>query len=153
MIKKEKGITLVTLMITVMIMSIIGVTLATNAYDGVALSKITKLDNDIKIIKDRVAVYYVKNDELPIKETEYTKENLEATINDLSDNDGDKYYVIDLDKLDNITLNYGNNSTEYIINEESHVIYYLPGIVYRNVTYHTIGDNSQVINHIGNSLE
>lgn len=148
--KGEKGITMLTLVITIMVLVIITGTLATNAYNSVELSKLTRLENDIKMLEDRVAVYYVKNDTLPITEAEpYKKASLSLRINDLSENDGEDYYVIDLSKLDNLTLNYGRNSTEYIINEESHVIYHLSGITYNGKIYHTIGKGEEVVTRGG----
>lgn len=150
MIKKnENGITMITLVITVLLLVIITITLAGNAYDSTQLSRLTKLDNDIKALNDRIAAYYVENEELPVYGTPYTKSSVRDIISELSVNDGDEYYKIDLSKLDNITLNYGNDylvSSEdaYIINTESHVIYYIKGVNYKGDIYHTIGKNSGV---------
>lgn len=148
-IKNEKAITMITLVVTVVVLVIITGTLATNAYDSTQLSKLTKLDNDIKALNDRIAAYYVEHEELPIYGNAYKKADLKGDIADLSGNDGEDYYTIDLSQLDNITLNYGEDylalsENSYIINEESHVIYYLKGIKYKGIVYHTTGKNSTV---------
>ncbi len=148
-IKNEKGITMITLVVTVLLLIIITGTLATNSYDSTQIAKLTKLDNDIKALNDRIAAYYVEHEELPIMGNPYSKNDLRNVISDLSGNDGDEYYTIDLSLLDNITLNYGEDyaalsENSYIINTESHVIYYLQGIRYKGVVYHTVGKNSTV---------
>ncbi len=151
MIKKnEKGITLITLVITIVILATITITLATNAYDSTQLSRLTKLDNDIKTLNDRVAVYFVEHEQLPTHGNSYSKEKLKDVIEGLSQNDGDKYYTIDLSLLDNLSLNYGQDylsfgGNSYIINEESHIIYHLEGISYKGEIFHTVGANSTVI--------
>lgn len=149
-IRKERGITLITLAITVVILIIITTTLATNSYDSLQLSRLTKLENDIKALEDRVAAYYVKYGELPVYGESFTKEELESELEDMSVNDGTNYYIIDLSLIENLTLNYGKQhdvaSTDlYIINEESHVIYYLKGIEYQGIEYHTVGKNPEVV--------
>lgn len=58
--KEEKGITMITLVITVMLMIIITGTLAANSHTNVQLSNFTKLQNDIEALNDRVAAYFVK---------------------------------------------------------------------------------------------
>ena len=148
-IKNEKGITMITLVVTVLLLIIITGTLATNSYDSTQIAKLTKLDNDIKALNDRIAAYYVEHEELPIMGNPYSKNDLRNVISDLSGNDGDEYYTIDLSLLDNITLNYGEDyaalsENSYIINTESHVISYLQGIRYKGVVYHTVGKNSTV---------
>ncbi len=150
--KNEKGITLIILVITVIVLVIVTYTLAINSYSSLELSKLTKLENDIQSLNDRVSAYFVENEKLPIYQEAgvQTKDDLRTVLNDMSVNDGEIYYVIDTDLLDNITLNYGSKyrtSTQdrFIINEESHVIYYIKGIVYDGEEYHTTGANPAVI--------
>ena len=70
--------------------------------------------------------------------------------NQISVNDAqDEYYIIDLSALENLSLNYGedyksitneNASTKediYIINKQSHHVYYVQGITFENVKYYT----------------
>jgi len=144
MIKKnEKGITMITLVITIIVLAIVTMTIATNSYDSTQLSKLTKLDNDIKALNDRIATYYLEHESdpnpllrLPLLGNAYTKDTIKKYIPDVSGNDGDEYYTIDLSLLDNLTLNYGKDylsfgADQYVINLESHIIYYWKGVTYK----------------------
>ena len=139
--KSEKGVTLAILILTVIILVILTSIIAINSNDFLKASNVTKLKNDIKALEDRVAAYYVKNNDIPKFGSAMSRS--EISIPDLSSSDGDTYYVIDLSKLDNPTLNYGKgykdttSSDKYIINEETHNIYYIRGIVYDGETYYT----------------
>ena len=154
MIKKEKGITLITLVITVVLLIIITGTLATKSMTNLQLSNLTRLQNDIEALNDRIAAYYVKCGELPYgryKENSIQKSALESVLNDMSNNDGDVYYTIDLLELDNLSLNYGEgyesmSEDRYIMNQKSHVVYYIKGINYDGQKYHTVGSNPYIGN-------
>ena len=139
-IKKEKGITMVALVITVIILLILTNVLIYNARDMVYVKNLTGLYNDIGLLREKIAEYYNEYGELPAK-TEYTNTNRLSGI--LSrNNDTGKFYVIDLEAMNGITLNYGkdyekiksdstnvNSYTDlYIINENSHNIFYVQGI-------------------------
>lgn len=105
--------------------------------------------NDIKILKDKIEIYYAKYGTMPIIKTRYTNV---SNIKGININDNDEYYVIDLEAIDNLTLTYGkdykaykeqgNQSKEdlYIVNEKSHTIYYVKGIELDNNKYYTIPD-------------
>ncbi len=150
-LKNEKGITMITLALTVLILIILTSALAINSYDSMQISNLTRLENDISTLNNRIASYYVSNDDLPLYGEAMTKSyiNTNYDIKDLSINDGDVYYLIDLSKLENLTLNYGEDytmglSNAYIINVESHIIYYLKGVKYEGEIYHTVGNNPGV---------
>ncbi len=141
-VKSEKGITLVTLIITVILLVLVTCILAMNSYTSMNLSKLTRLNNDIQALDDRVSAYFVKNGKLPIKEGEKYEypTNFDKGMSDRGSYDDNNYYAIDLSLLDNLSLNYGTASTgkdKYIINEKSHAIYYLEGITYEGTVYHT----------------
>ena len=143
-IKSEKGITLATLVITVMLLIVVTAAIARHTYTSMQVSRLAKLQNDIEQLNDRVAAYYVANGKLPIDERESPKAKgeLSSEIKDMSVNDGENYYTIQQDKLDNLSLNYGKGETSYdiyLINEKTHVIYYYEGIEYDGKDYHTIG--------------
>ncbi len=154
-LKKEKVITLMILAVTIIIMVIITGTLAANSYDSTQVSKLTRMENDIQVLSDRVAIYFVEHDELPVltgSGNTFTKSQVAAVMNDISANDGETYYKIDLSLFDNVSLNYGedylstfdDDADMYIINEESHVIYYVKGVTYKGTNYHTVGDDTAV---------
>ena len=141
--KSEKGVTLSILILTIMILVILTSIVATNSDEFLEASKVTKLNSDIKVLEDRVATYYVKNNEIPQFGSAMSKSEVSVNIPVLNSNDGDTYYVIDLNKLDNPTLNYGKgykdttSSDKYIINYDTHNVYYLQGIQNKGETYYT----------------
>ena len=112
----KKIIFLPILIIVIAIFSILIVSI----NNGVNLSKLNSMNHDINVLEDSITLYYLNNGNIPIKD----KINFEHSINP---NDNNSYYKIDLSKLENIYLNYGKMKNEqdfYIINEESHTIYY-----------------------------
>lgn len=143
-LKNNKGITMIALAITILIIVIITTTLIYNSYKGMGIRTLNNMQNDIELLENKVATYYVKNGKLPILNITYTDID---KIKNLDNNDNDKYYVIDLSLLPNLTLNYGkgynniknNVASEdvYIINEQSHNIYYTAGINYDGIIYYT----------------
>lgn len=141
--KSERGVTLAILILTILVLVILTATMATNSGDFLKVSNLTKLNNDVEVLEDRVAAYYVKNNGVPQFGSAMSRSTVAASISDLSSSDGDTYYVIDLNKIDNPTLNYGKeyrdttSSDKYIINNDTHNIYYLRGIMYDGETYYT----------------
>lgn len=152
-IKNSKGITLSTLVITVIIILILTGTTIYNAQGSIRIQKLTKLTNDIELLREKVSDYYNEYGEIPAK-IEYT--NIDSLSNIRSKkNDTGKFYVIDLEAMQGISLNYGkdyekikNNPTNaneytdvYIINKESHNIFFVHGIAIQRdgntTTYYT----------------
>ena len=148
--KNEKGITLVSLLITVIVMVIIaGVTVYTSE-NKLKANDLKKMQNDIEFLNDKISTYYMNYGEIPTKEKDKyvfhsSDFNFETNIND-----NGTYYVIDLEAIGNISLNYGkegyNNPLEsddvYIISENTHTVYYLRGIESANEkVYHSLPVN------------
>lgn len=119
-ISQNKGVTLVALIMTIVLLLILS---------GVAISNLNKSSNvapynnmiaDIELLTDKIVIYYNKYGKVPIIE------NSSQIIDDI------EYYKIDLNKLENITLNYGtekdgNAKDIYLVNNNLEV-YYLEGI-------------------------
>ena len=148
--KNNKGITMISLVITIIVLIIVTSITIYNGTAQLGIKRVNSLYADIDSISTKVAEYYLKNEKLPVFENKYidNKTNLEklfrengATTNITNANDGDDYYVLDLSKLDNLTLNYGddykewtNTSTSddlqniYIINSVTHEIYFPHGV-------------------------
>lgn len=159
-LKNKQGISLTTMVITVMIMLIIMGTLVYSAVDSVKIRKLNKLYNDLRQIGDAVEIYYLKNGTLP---TNVSGDKIEISLNtDVSESDllflnegknkavnksdffnpndfvGDKavYYKINLNLMDNLSINYPNN--DYYINENSHTIYNYTGVTIDKKTYNKL---------------
>lgn len=132
-INSKKGITLISLVLTIIILLI----LATTVINGIISSNETSVYNtmlaDITLLEDKILVYYNKYGEIPTTSREIF---IDAIV----------YKEIDLSKLDNLTLNYGKEygneealeqdvSDVYIINNNMEV-YYLKGIEKSGIVYH-----------------
>ncbi len=142
MIKNNKGVTLISLTIAVMIILLITGVLIYKATDSIGIRNLTNLYNDISNIRDKITAYYEEYGTLP-KAGEYTNTQGLDDAGVLGANDTGKFYVVDLQELDGLTLNYGkdyekvksgsasnvNELTDlYIVNENSNNIFYVKGI-------------------------
>ena len=142
MIKNERGVTILVLTIVVTIILIITGMLVYSANDGIYIKNLTNLQNDISNLRDKISLYYSEYGTIPAS-TQYTNLGTIESENILGANDGDTFFIIELELLDGLTLNYGkdyekykNNQTIdqselkdiYIINEQSHNIFYVQGV-------------------------
>ena len=180
-IKNNKGLTLISLILTVIIILIITAAMIYNTQNQLQMKSVQNLSNDIETLNAKVDEYYLKHGELP-KLSNYTYPNdarvldpinksgfkniiqvnadaRDASLNtEVNPKDGDEYIVIDLEKLENITLTYGYD-TEYkhvketgnvvdyegdpvetevfVINTKTHQIYFPHGIFVDNIMYYT----------------
>lgn len=163
MIKDNKGITLITLTVAIILMIIIASTLIFNVNTGAKVKELNSMYEDITKIKDKIDLYYSSYFTIPILEQQY--ENVD-NIKNINPNDNNKYYVIDLEALDNINLHYGKDYTNYkntpsasytdlyVINERSHNVYYIKGIKFENDIYYTIpGESTKIEMETGTSLK
>ena len=152
--KNNKGINMITLSIAVIILVIITSVLVYNAKDGTKIKALNNMYNDIEQLNNKVSSYYIEHGTIP-KGEEYTDtsfiDDLDATQKN-PNNDG-KYYVINLNALEGVSLNYGKkfdsiNAEDkdiYIINEVSHTIYYPKGVKVQDKTYYTEPDEWELI--------
>lgn len=142
----NKGVTLLTLTITIVIMLILSFTISINVSTYVERKKKTNLETDITKLQEEISHYYIENKSIPIA-NKYTNTDMLKK----STNDNENYYVIDLSKMEDLSLNYGKDYETiadftieiddlvdiYIINEQSHTIYYPKGIKYDGKTYYS----------------
>ena len=155
--KNEKGITLITLAITLVVLIILTFTISINAPDLISMKRKNNFENDMNVLKEEIDQYYARYDSLPII-NKYI--NVDILNNSKNINDNDNYYVIDLSKID-VNLNYGKDYEQillknleeevvditdvYIINEQSHTIYYPKGVEYNKTVNYTIDLNYKEI--------
>lgn len=180
-IKSNRGLTLISLVLTVIVILIITAAMIYNTKNQIQMKSVQNLSNDIEILNAKVDEYYLKYGELP-KLSNYTYPNNDgvedpknkthfkrilkeyadargATLNtEINPKDGDEYIVIDLEKLENISLTYGYDddykhvkdtgnvvdsngerveSEIYIINTKTHQIYFPHGIFVDDIMYYT----------------
>lgn len=148
--KKQKGVTLVVLTITIVVLLILTFTISMNIPDISSRKKKSNFENDMRELKEEIDQYYAKYEQLPII-NKYTNIDM---LNDIKNvNDDENYYVIDLSKIFT-NLNYGKDYEKvktkdtseeiaeildiYIINEQSHTIYYPKGIEYDGEIHYTL---------------
>ena len=136
-IKSEKGISLVILLLTIIVMAILA-TIAVGRIDvGQDIRNYNNMCADIELLSNKVLVYYRTNNSLPITGEPLEDIDLEGQE---SSRDNSNYYQIDISELSNITLKYGGgnatNGDIYIINEQSHEIYYLKGVTLEGNKYY-----------------
>ena len=131
--RNNKGITITTLVVTVIILLILTSTVIMKLGDSKDVSKLNNLYADVKILEEKVLNYYNNYGMLPVK-----GDPIQPL---LSMEEGNNYYEIDLSKLENITLKYGHgNSTNkdiYIVNGDTLDVYYYKGIEYKGEKYYT----------------
>ena len=152
LIKRSKGVSLISLVITVAVILILTNIVIYNAADSLRTTKLSNMQADIENLRDKVSNYYAQYGRIPANTNiEYTNT---SNINSISEAvDSGKFYVIDLAAMENVTLNYGKDydkitesSTQqevngltdiYIINETSHNVFYVEGIQSGDETYYT----------------
>lgn len=144
--KKNKGITLISLVITIIIMLIISGTIIVQGINNFKIQNMNKLYNDLELLNDKITIYYAKYGTIPVKGEFTGSQDFKTEKNP---NDNEIYYVIDLDKLENLTLNnrIANEGDDvYIINDETHTIYYPKGLEIDGIIYYCIDNNYTQIN-------
>lgn len=164
-VRNNKGITLISLSITIIVLMVISGIFINTSIHHIGFEKKQDLYTDIELLKSKVDETYLKNEEIPIVCNYVNKSNLQNILqsnsgiaqleSELSSEDGEQYAVIDLEKLEGVTLKYGygdqykrvkqnktitNSDIEdelYIINLKSHKIYYPKGVIADNYFYFT----------------
>lgn len=138
--KNEKGITLIVLIVTIIVLIILTFTITVNIDQYVKEKEKSNFEKDMLSLREEINQYYARVKELPII-NRYTNLSMLNGIKNINDND--EYYVLDIRQLD-VKLNNGadyikalaKQETEpitdlldiYIINKQSHTIYYPKGV-------------------------
>ena len=150
--KTNKGVSLISLSLAIALMMLIAGVLIYNAININEMNKLNNMYNDIEILQDRISVYYNEYNDIPaIKTTTYTSTQLGIPEDKLNPNDNNVYYEIDLPAIDNLTINYGrkvqNSNDVYVVNEQSHTVYYKLGITVDSETYYTMQEEYTEVNY------
>lgn len=145
--KKENGITLVLLIIILGVMAIIASTVVYISLDRFEINNLRMLKNDLELLRDSVSNYYLKYGGLPLLRSGDTE--IKYTYTTLAKD----YYILDLEAIGNMSLNYGkegyqnpNTSNDvYVINKDTHTIYYVKGVMLKNKVYHYLDDTGNYV--------
>lgn len=160
-LKQEKGVTLISLAAVIIVMGIITTMLMYSIRDTNDTGKLTDLYSDIDNLTDKVSNYYATYGKIPAIDKEESVNmitEIASVVGSWQDspvgaNDTGRFLVLDLNAIENLTLNYGkefeniksantigNYRDFYIINENSHNIFYLKGVKVNNKYYYTNQD-------------
>ena len=125
----------ITLAVFIIVLIMLVIIITMYAKRGNELNNLKNMYTDIENLEDNISMYYLDNGNLPVKE-----ENVEFK-NAINPNDDSLYYKIDLQLLGSINLTYGNEKLGqddiYIVNNNSHTVYYYKGVVFQGKTYFT----------------
>ena len=152
-LKNNKGIALITLVVAVLMMLVISSIIIFNTTSHLKINNLNNMYNDIRVLNEQVFLYYSKYNELPIESEEYAFQIPNDNMSEA------EFHIIDIDKIDrNIksNLNYGtdyydknyNGTNIYIINTITHQIFYVQGIKVDDTTYYTIPGESNIYQNI-----
>ena len=133
-IKKESGITLISLIVTIIVMSLLLVSMTVNFSQTARLREFNAVKEDILTLTEAVREYYIKNGSVP-----GTTLVNDFSIVDKNPNDNNNYYIINTALLGNIRIRKTDNT--YIVNERTLTVYLQNGINYEGKTYYTILDD------------
>lgn len=151
----QKGISLISLSVMVMVILAITGTIIYSVKNNLKVERLEQMQDDIENLQDKVDTYYAQYGKIPAKtDAEYTNisQMQEAGIISTAVDTG-KFYVLDLSAIENLTLNFGQDyetvksltsETEinrydnlYIINENSHNIFFPKGITLDEEVFYT----------------
>ncbi len=137
-IKKQRGITLIALIITIIIISIlVGVTVR-YANIGTDVRNYNYMCADIELLENKIKLFYNDKGTIPTVGSAISAKSFLGIQANSKDNDN--YYKVDVSQLYNVTLNYGGGADAddaYIVNEQSLKVYYLKGVVLDDEKYYT----------------
>lgn len=151
-INEKKGITLISMVLTVIVLLIIVGTISYSSRSSFETKKLEDLYSDIDTLYDAVSIYYIKNKTLPVyySNKTITGEKVEYQPIAFSETD-DKYtyYIIDVTKLNNIVLNNKNNvptkkQTDVITGEEKIISLFDSGTYSETITTMTSDDGTEI---------
>ena len=112
-LRKERGVTMITLTITIIILIVITGLLIYNARDIVYIKNYNALKNDIQLLRSKVSEYYNEYGTIPAKaKCSKISVGLETVFTEDELNNEGELYVLDLEALDGLTLNYGKDYEE-----------------------------------------
>ncbi len=143
-LKNNKGITMIALVVTIIIMAILLTVVNYGSQRGLEMKELNNMYADILVLEEKISLYYLNTGKLPLKD-----ETKVITVNDsiknTNPNNGNEFYEIDITKLNNVSLSNmkdnRNVSDRYLINKQSHTVYYQKGVRLDGKAYYTIPED------------
>ena len=128
-IKSNKGITIITLIVTIIVILILTSVTITSTYTGSDYRKYKLMCADVEMLEDKIIFFYKQYGELPIG-NEVT--NVPTAIDN-----GNTFYEVNVNLLNNITLNFGEEGDVYSVDSVTFEVYYFNVIEYQDEIYYT----------------
>lgn len=157
--KTKKGVSLIILVITVILLSILAAVISINTTLMTDEAREAKFKDELKTIEDRIKEYYVLTGTLPVLPgTEYSLGEVialntrgkELALKSEIDKNGDtssKFYLIDYEAI-GVTLNErGNGKTVddiYVLSSVANKVYYVRGLEIKENVYFSISGPSAI---------
>ena len=151
MIRNNQGITIISLVVTILVMLILIISLTASITSTIELQEYNKVKEDIIKLSEEIKAYYLKNKKLPVYANRtYSLSDYDVPTYDINPNDEGIYYAIDLTVLSkDLELNCGEGNTYkdfssddlYVLDKESLTVYYLKGAVLDGKKHYTIVDD------------
>ena len=127
----------ITICLFCIVVALLGIIIGFYAKRGNELNNLKNMYADVDLLEEKIAMYYLNNGNLPIANEIDFK-------NAVNPNDDSLYYEIDLKLLGNTRLAYGNKEFDendfYIVNNNSHTVYYYKGIKFKDEMHYTRKD-------------
>ncbi len=141
----KKGITMSVVLVAIVIMMLIISAATVVGTNAVSTANFEEFKSIISRVSDDINEYYVKNDELPVKNeivaTASLPQDMQSALSKNGDLD-DKLYVVDMSKINDATLKKGRGTIEsqdvFLVSETKQNVYYLKGYKYKSVVYYTM---------------
>ena len=133
---RNKGITMISLVITIAVISIIAGTVIYGSVQNIQERDLDLFYSDLQTLEDRVNQYEIHYGKLPTKGIFSGSTAFQSVKNP---NDNDIYYNLDLNALDNLSLSRTismQGDDVYIVNDASHTIYYPQGLTIKGEVYY-----------------
>lgn len=138
----KKGFSLSTVVIAISIMLILISSVSVIGSSAISSANFDEYKSQIERVSDEINIYINENGNLPIKNEEVDINSLGTDFLNQTRENGDttnKFYVIDISKLNDYSLKKGNGNVEdkdvFLVAENTNNVYYLKGFKYRGKVY------------------
>ena len=138
----KNGVSLLVVILAISIMLVLISTASIIGTRAIITANFDEFNLTLKRVSDEVNQYYIENNELPIRVENIniaSYSELYSYISKKTNDTGANFYVVDLDKLNDNTIQKGRGQTSsldvFIVAENSHNIYYLAGFTYNKEKY------------------
>lgn len=138
----KKGFSLSTVVIAISIMLILISSVSVIGSSAISSANFDEYKSQIERVSDEINIYINENENLPIKNEEVDINSLGTDFLNQARENGDttnKFYVIDISKLNDYSLKKGNGNVEdkdvFLVAENTNNVYYLKGFKYRGKVY------------------